>query len=190
MRIVAGAFRGRRLQAPAGVLTRPTTDRVREALFSALGSIAGGLEGEVVLDAFAGSGALGLEALSRGAAHVTFAEKDRRALDALRANIATLAVSDVCRVVTGDVTRSLPAPVAGPFSLILLDPPYKLDPAVVGGLLDALDRRGSIAPDALVSWERSTDGRTDWPASFAVRSVKTYGGTAIEFAVREGGGST
>lgn len=190
MRIVAGMYRGRRLQAPSGTLTRPTTDRVREALFSVLHSLSGGLDGAVVLDAFAGSGALGLEALSRGAAHVTFVEKDRRALDALRANIGSLAASGSCRVVAIDVTRSAPAPVAGPFSLILLDPPYKLDPAVVGGMLDALDRRGSVAPDVLVSWERSADGHADWPSSFAVRSVKTYGGTTIEFAVREGGGSS
>ena len=122
MRVIAGELRGRRLQAPRGTTTRPTSDRVREATFNALTSL-GAIEGATVLDGFAGSGALGIEALSRGAEHCLFVERDRDAIAALRANL------DACRlgperaaVHTGDLGA-----VTGRWDLALLDPPYAFD---------------------------------------------------------------
>ena len=124
-RIVAGAWRGRRLVAPAGAGTRPTADRVRQALFDMLVHAPWGgrglIEGALVLDAFAGTGALGLEALSRGAARAVFMERDRAALAALRANIAACAAEDRCVVLAGDV---LAAPAGERCGLVFLDPPY------------------------------------------------------------------
>ena len=121
MRIIAGQFRGRPLQAPPGMATRPTADRVREALFSMLASRLGSFEELRVADLFAGSGALGLEALSRGAAHATFVETDPKAQAATRANAAKLGVSDRVRILGGS---ALALPRSEPFDLILADPPY------------------------------------------------------------------
>lgn len=125
MRIVAGAFRGRALRAPAGAATRPTAERVRQALFDMLMHAPWGgrdlLAGARVLDGFAGTGALGLEALSRGAAAATFFETDRAALAALRANIAACGTEAHARVVPRDVTRPGPG---SPHDLVFLDPPY------------------------------------------------------------------
>ncbi|MEH3106571.1 MAG: 16S rRNA (guanine(966)-N(2))-methyltransferase RsmD [Sphingomonas fennica] len=118
MRIVSGRWRGRPLKAPAGEATRPTSDRAREALFSMLASRIGSFEGLRVADLFAGTGALGLEALSRGAAHCTFVEPDRAALAALEANVAAL---DAAATI---VARRAESYRGGPFDLILLDPPY------------------------------------------------------------------
>ena len=141
MRIVAGEFRSRRLVAPAGVDTRPTSDRAREALFAMLADI----EGARVLDCFAGSGALGLEALSRGAATCTFVERDRGAVAALRANVESLGVADRCTVRATDVRRSLRADAAAgrQYDLFLIDPPYRM----LMDVLPALDRLlGDLAP--------------------------------------------
>jgi 16S rRNA (guanine966-N2)-methyltransferase len=141
MRIVAGTFRSRRLVAPAGQGTRPTSDRAREALFAMLADISGAR----VLDCFAGSGALGLEALSRGAATCTFVERDRAALGALRANVAALAVGDRCAVRAADVRRALRADAAAgrQYDLFLIDPPYPM----LMDVLPALDRLlGDLAP--------------------------------------------
>lgn len=149
MRIISGAWRGRALIAPPGEATRPTADRVREALFSMLASRIGSFEGLRVLDGFAGTGALGLEAMSRGAAHATFVENDPAALKALKANIAGMKF-------TADV---IAAPIASigtagcACDLILLDPPYGSglgEPA-----LARLAARGWIAPHALISVETS-----------------------------------
>ena len=142
MRIVAGTFRSRRLVAPAGQGTRPTSDRAREALFAMLGDI----DGARVLDCFAGSGALGLEALSRGAATCAFVERDRAAVAALRANVAALDVADRCAVRAIDVRRALRADAAAgrQYDLFLIDPPY---PMLVD-VLPALDRHlGVLALD-------------------------------------------
>lgn len=122
MRIIAGEWRGRRLVAPAGDATRPTADRTREALFSMLTSRLGSFEGLRVADLFAGSGAGGLEALSRGAAECVFVERDRAALDAIRANVAALGAGKRAMVLGGDVL-TLPCRASAP-DLILLDPPY------------------------------------------------------------------
>ena len=122
MRIIAGAWRGRKLVAPKGLQTRPTADRTRETLFSMLVSRLGSFEDLRVADLYAGSGALGLEALSRGAAHCTFVENDRAAVDVIRANAATLGATGV-EVMAMSAAR---LPLASPFHLIVADPPYAL----------------------------------------------------------------
>jgi 16S rRNA (guanine966-N2)-methyltransferase len=186
MRIVAGRFRGRALKAPAGETTRPTTDRVREAVFSSIASIAGSdLGGGVVLDAFAGSGAFGLEALSRGCTHAVLVEHDRRALATIRHNVALLGVVAECSVVAGDVfalaeRTSLPRP---PFSLLMLDPPYRLDAARVASLVATLAENGQLDEGAVVVWEHAADVGIEWPEGFSATKTKRYGSTAVDIAV-------
>lgn len=153
MRIIAGQWRGRRLIAPKGDTTRPTADRTRESLFSMLTSRLGTFEGLRVLDLFAGSGALGLEALSRGAAHCLFVEQDAEALKALRANVAALAGRDAATVQAGSVLALGPARAAA--DLILLDPPYATGAGQVA--LDRMLRLGWIGPQTWISLE--TEGR-------------------------------
>lgn len=121
MRIIAGQWRGRKLLPPDGMATRPTGDRVRETLFSMLASRLGSFEELAVADLYAGSGALGLEALSRGAAAACFVEQDPRALAAIRANVASLAAADQARIIGGAVER---VRADRPFDLIFSDPPY------------------------------------------------------------------
>ena len=152
MRIVAGQFRGRPLQAPAGSETRPTADRVREALFSMLASRLGSFDDLKVADLFAGSGALGFEALSRGAAHVTFVENDRRAQAALKANAERLDVTDRVRVVGGS---ALALPRSEAFDLILADPPYS--PGSGSAVVKAVADAGWLAAGGWLSVE--TDRR-------------------------------
>ena len=142
MRIIAGRWRGRPLVAPQGQATRPTADRVREALFSMLVSRLGSFEGLQVADLFAGSGALGLEALSRGAAHCVFVENDRAAVEAIRANIAALGASGEV-LARGAEHAALPAPV----DLAFLDPPYG------SGLAPAVLAKLAVAPGGWVSVE-------------------------------------
>src|SRR4029079_10909257 len=137
VRIIAGEFRGHPLVAPRGRATRPTSDRVREALFSILGDV----EGLDVLDLYAGSGSLGLEALSRGARHATFVETAHAATQAIRANVASLAVGDRAKVVAGDVKRALKDAKAT-FGLVFLDPPYAAED--VAQALDALTASGAL----------------------------------------------
>ena len=186
MRIVAGKFRGRVLKAPAGETTRPTTDRVREAVFSAIASIAGSdLGGGTALDAFAGSGALGLEALSRGCSHVVFAEQDRGALGTIRDNIATFGARDETSVVTGDVIvvaehGGLPHQ---PYSLLLLDPPYRLDAARVASLVANLAENGQLEDGAVVVWEHGLRADIEWPEGFSACKRKRYGTTEVDIAV-------
>jgi 16S rRNA (guanine966-N2)-methyltransferase len=131
VRVVAGEFKGRRLHAPRGARTRPTADRVREALFSMLGDVSGAR----VLDLYAGSGALGIEALSRGAESATFVERDRHALTALRRNLE--AVGSDAQVIARDVERFL-ARREGTFDLVFCDPPYDDAPRVAATLVEAL----------------------------------------------------
>ena len=149
MRIVAGQWRGRKLSAPPGEATRPTADRARETLFSMLVSRLGTFEGLSVADLFAGSGALGLEALSRGAASCLFVEQDAAALRALRANIAALHAQPVSEVRAGSALALGPA--KAPLDLILLDPPYASGAGAVA--LDKLARLGWIGPATWVSLE-------------------------------------
>lgn len=149
MRIITGQWRGRKLAAPKGDTTRPTADRTRETLFAMLTSRLGDFEGLHVADLFAGSGALGLEALSRGAASCLFVEQDRAAIDTIRANIAALGAQGLARVETGSATQLRAAP--RPFDLILLDPPYHSGAGEVA--LDRLLRLGWIGAETWISLE-------------------------------------
>ena len=150
MRIIAGRWRGRRLTAPAGQTTRPTAERVRQAIFDMLWHAPWGgrarIEGQRVLDAFAGTGALGLEALSRGAAEAVFLERDAAALAALRANIAACKAAALCRVMQADALRPPRAPAG--CGLVFLDPPYA--EGAVEAALAALAAAGWLSPAALV----------------------------------------
>lgn len=157
MRIISGQWRSRPLIAPKGDTTRPTADRTRETLFSMLTSRLGSFEGLKVLDLFAGSGALGLEALSRGAASCTFVEQDKAALDALDANIAKLGAKAQCDVRRSSVLALGPAREA--YGLILLDPPYASGAGEVA--LDKLARLGWFAPAAWISLETSARESVD-----------------------------
>ena len=168
MRIVAGAWRGRRLTAPLGVATRPTADRVRQALFDMLLHAPWGgrhaVAGGAVLDAFAGTGALGLEALSRGAAHATFLERDRAALAALRANIGSCGAASRARVIEADATRPpLPPPPGTPCTLVFLDPPY--GQGLAERALPALKEAGWLAPAALLVIESARDEAATSPGT-------------------------
>ncbi len=190
MRIVAGEFKGRRLQAPKGQNTRPTTDRVRESLMSALASARGGFDGAVVLDAFAGSGALGLEALSRGAEVVHFFEKDGAALRALAANVEALGVPTLgprarARLHRADVLENPPAWVRPPFDLVLLDPPYALPAERALGLVAALAAAGALAEGAIVSYEHAAAGNAAADAAapacgLSLASRRKYGDTVVD----------
>ena len=185
MRIIAGQYRGRPLKAPKGDATRPTVDRVRESLMSSIMSLRGEWDGAVVLDAFAGSGALGMEALSRGADFACFCEKNAAALDVLRANTA-MAPHERVRVWRGDVAKRLPTPPAGRrFDLVFLDPPYAVSTEDVAALLRQLIQKGRVAPRAIVTYEH--DARQDPLADDAFLSLelrqvvqKKFGTTIID----------
>ncbi len=181
MRIVAGRHRGRRLLAPAGDATRPTADRVRQALFDMLwhapwaGRAA--VDGARVLDAFAGTGALGLEALSRGAAHAAFLENDRVALAALRANIAACREAERCTVLAADALR--PPRAAAPSTLVFLDPPYGR--GLVEASLPALSAAGWIAPGSLVCAETEAASDAPPPPGFALLAERAHGPARVLF---------
>lgn len=153
LRIISGNWRGRKLVAPAGDTTRPTADRTRETLFSMLLSRLGSFEGLAVADLFAGSGALGLEALSRGAASCLFVEQDPVAIRAIRTNIANFKVQADCDVRASSVLSLGPA--KKPLDLIFLDPPYGTGAGDVA--VDKLNRLGWIAPGTWVSIETAVD---------------------------------
>ena len=168
MRIVGGSLRGRRLRAPAGVRVRPTGERVRESLFDILlhGGMARPLEGAHVVDLFAGTGALGLEALSRGAAALTAVESEADVRGVLRANIEALGRADRATVVAGDATRLPPA--ATVCHLALLDPPYR------SGL-------GWLDDEATVVVEHGVDDPFEPPATLTVQDQRRYGRTTLTF---------
>ncbi len=175
-RIVAGTAGGRRLQVPTGTATRPTSERVREALFAALAA-RGRLTGARVLDLYCGSGALGLEAASRGAAAVVLVDSGRAAVAAARANAAALRLPGVS-VVQAPVARFLGREPA-PHDLALLDPPYPLAEPELGTVLGRL-AQGWLAQDATVVVERSTRSpEPDWPAGWSVRAGRRYGETTV-----------
>ena len=185
MRIVGGAWRGHPLEAPEGrAVTRPTTDRVREAVASMVLSARGlDLEGARVLDAFAGSGAMGLELLSRGAGWCTFVDVDRAAAARVRRNAAAVGAPAACHaVVRGDVVRLAAAgSVPGaPFDVLVLDPPYATEAARVSELVSALAAGGLLAPAALVVYERADKAPSlELDALEAVKS-RRYGQTAVD----------
>ena len=170
-RVIAGTLGGRRLRTPPGLATRPTTDRVREALFSSLGA----LDGRSVLDLYAGSGALGIEALSRGASRATFVEHDQRTAAVLRENLAELGLT-AAEVVVADVSAFLrrdPALCGAPYDVVLADPPYA-DP--VGDLVSSL---AAWVGDVVVLERSSRDPGPHWPAGIEAVRSKTYGETAL-----------
>lgn len=182
MRIVAGKYRGRRLAAPEGTATRPSSDRTRESLFNILeaGRIGGGaslLPGARVLDAFAGTGALGLEALSRGAGAVTFVENFTPALNALKQNLASLEAEDRCHLIEGDVLRLGRAPAA--HGIALLDPPYNqglAEPALL-----RLAEGGWLAEGAILAVELMKSEAFAVPAGFEALDERVYGKAKLVF---------
>lgn len=179
MRVIAGQWRGRPLTAPPGDATRPTSDRTREALFSMLASRLGSFEGLRVADLFAGSGALGIEALSRGAAHCIFVDQNRAAIAAIRANVERLGISADVRA----QSVSALGPLASPCDLLLFDPPYASGGA--GALLERLTRLGWAAPTALASIETARNepvSATGW----AIEAERTHGKAKLTLLRREG----
>jgi 16S rRNA (guanine966-N2)-methyltransferase len=168
MRVIAGSHRGRALIAPKGQATRPTADRTREALFSMLTSRLGEFTGLRVADLFAGSGALGIEALSRGAASCLFVEQDRAALDALKANLATLGLVGEVRATS--VLALAPSPA--PYDLILMDPPYGTGAGSVA--LHRLARLGWTGPASWISIETGRDEQVE-VAGFGADVARLHG---------------
>ena len=182
-RIISGSAGGRRLRTPPGSSTRPTSDRVREALFSRL-EHRGLLDETRVLDLYAGSGALGLEAASRGAADVVLVESERGAATAIRANITAVDHPSV-RLVADTVERALAGgpPGGSPFDLVLLDPPYDLTEEALESVLTSLVERRWLGREAFVVVERSTRSpQPRWPAGLELSGEKRYGETAMWFA--------
>ena len=183
MRIVAGKHRGRPLAVPRGGDIRPTADRVREAMFNSLchgnARIGEGdsVRGATVLDAFAGTGALGLEAVSRGAAHVTLMELDRVALSLCRENVETLGQQDCVTVLSGDCLN--PVRAAQPCDLVFLDPPYRS--GLAGDALEALARAGWIAPAALCVVELAAREPFTPPEGTELLDERRYGAAQIKF---------
>ena len=173
-RVIAGAARGRRLQVPPGDGTRPTSDRAREALFGTLESLLGAWAGLRVLDLYAGSGAVGLEALSRGAAHALLVESDPRAARTVAANVATLGLPGA-EVRRGRVERVAAHGLPGPaYDVVFADPPYDLTDDELRTVL--ADLRPAVADAAVVVVERATRGGAwTWPAGFEELRSRRYG---------------
>jgi 16S rRNA (guanine966-N2)-methyltransferase len=180
MRIIAGTAKGRRLVAPSGKGVRPTTDRVKEALFS---SLQPRLHGAIVLDLYAGSGALGLEAVSRGARHAVLVERWSRALQAIATNIEATGFGDRVTTVADDVDRAV-ATLSGPFDVVLADPPYDLDDDALAEVLGAVVPL--LAEGAVVVVERAgRDGPVPWPAGLRGERSRRYGDTTLHVATVE-----
>ncbi|MER5374572.1 16S rRNA (guanine(966)-N(2))-methyltransferase RsmD [Streptomyces sp. NPDC002553] len=175
-RVIAGAAGGRRLAVPPGTGTRPTSDRAREGLFSTWQSLLGGpLEGERVLDLYAGSGAVGLEALSRGASHTLLVEADARAARVIRENVRNLALPGA-EVRAGKAHQVIQTAPAAPYDLVFLDPPYAVTDDDLREILLTLRSGGWLAAEALVTVERSTRGGDfGWPDGFDALRSRRYG---------------
>ena len=185
MRIIGGARRGAKLEAPEGGSIRPTADRVREAVFNILvhGIEGGDVEDAVVLDLFAGTGAMGLEALSRGAAHVTFVDSDETALRTLRANVRKLGGETQTTVLRHDATRLGRPPLAAkaPAAIAFLDPPYRSDLAVPA--LVALAANGWLADGTLAVVETGAKETFEAPGGFTAIDERRYGAAKVTFLV-------
>jgi 16S rRNA (guanine966-N2)-methyltransferase len=182
MRITGGIFRSRALRAPKGQATRPTTDRVREALFGILGS-QGAVEGAKVLDLYSGTGALALEALSRGAAAAVAVESSREALAVLRSNVATLGVEDRVQVIAGNVNATITRVArSGPFDLVLADPPWaKVDAGDAASVLAALVAEGALAHEATLVLEHAARTESQDVEGLVRLETRRYGDTALTF---------
>lgn len=177
MRVVAGSAKGHPLVAPKGERTRPTSDRVKEALFSALQPR---LPGAVVLDLYAGSGALGIEALSRGAEHAVLVERDARARTCIGRNLTTTRLVDRATVVAGAAPAvcTTPAVTERTYDLVLMDPPYAIDPDELTATLAAVV--DLLAPDALVVVELASRGAPPaWPPGLGAGRTRRYGDTTL-----------
>lgn len=176
-RVIAGKAGGRRLAVPPGTGTRPTSDRAREGLFSTWQSLLGGpLDGERVLDLYAGSGAVGLESLSRGAGHTLLVEADARAARIVRENVKSLGLPGA-EVRTGKAEQIVQSPPpAGPYDIVFLDPPYAVTDDDLREILLTLRSQGWLATEALVTVERSTrGGEFGWPEGFDALRARRYG---------------
>jgi 16S rRNA (guanine966-N2)-methyltransferase len=188
-RIIAGAHGGRRLSAPAGAQTRPTSDRVREAFFSALDTMVD-LRGARFADLYAGSGAVGLEALSRGATFALLVEADARAARVIRDNIVALKAGASARLITGKVAQVLALPPeGGPFDVVFADPPYAVPDDEVADLQRALVDNGWLAPDAVLVLERSTRTAVrgeplSWVEGITADRSRRYGETTLWYGRR------
>jgi 16S rRNA (guanine966-N2)-methyltransferase len=188
-RIIAGVHGGRRLSAPAGAQTRPTSDRVREAFFSSLETMTD-LSGARFMDLYAGSGAVGLEALSRGASHALLVESEPRAARVIRDNIVALRVGEAARLVTGKVGQVVSArPEGEPYDVVFADPPYALTDEELTGVQRALVDNGWLAPDAVVVIERATRpaGRgapLTWVDGITADRSRRYGETTLWYGRR------
>ncbi|MGA5424062.1 16S rRNA (guanine(966)-N(2))-methyltransferase RsmD [Streptomyces lavendulocolor] len=175
-RLIAGAAGGRRLAVPPGNGTRPTSDRAREGLFSTWEALLGTLDGIRIADLYAGSGAVGLEALSRGASHALLVEADQRAARTVRENVRALGLPGAeVRAGKAEQIVTGAAPTA-PYDVVFLDPPYAVSDDDLGEILLTLRTKGWLAGDALVTVERSTrGGEFRWPEGFAPLRARRYG---------------
>lgn len=180
--MIAGSARGRRLRVPAGDVVRPTSDRVKEAVFSALDS-RDRIAGASVLDLWAGSGALAIEALSRGADRAVMVERDAEAVAAVRANLDACGFARVSRVIGADVVSLLqgPAPPEGPFDLVVADPPYRGSEDTLGEVLVALGAKGWVAEEAMVVFECRSGAAPSVPEPWRVVWERSFGDTLVLF---------
>lgn len=183
-RIVAGTLGGRRLSVPPGARTRPTSDLVREALFNTLASLTD-LAGARFADLYAGSGAVGLEACSRGAAQVLLVESERAAARAARANIGALGVADRVRLVTAPVATALASPPGSAYHIVFADPPYSLPEDQLTLVQRRLIDGGWLAPEAIVVIERSSrSGPLEWVEPLTGLRARRYGETTLWYGQR------
>lgn len=180
MRIVAGKFRGKALLSPSDESVRPTSDRAREAMFNILASRIGvNLDGLKVLDLFAGTGALGLEALSRGAQGAVFVDTGAEARGLIRDHIQEFGIAGIAKLLRRDATALGPAGTMGPFDLVFLDPPYnqRLGEQALVSLRDG----GWLAPDATIVLEEASEAEVILPEGFALDDRREYGAAALHF---------
>jgi 16S rRNA (guanine966-N2)-methyltransferase len=184
-RIIGGTVGGRRIATPRGVNTRPTSDRVREALFSAIESWCGSLSGLRFLDLYAGSGAVGLEAASRGACHVLLVEADARAARIARDNVATLGLGERVTVSAARVEQVVAGVPDEPYDVVFADPPYAVPDADINAMLTALVGNGWLAEEAVVVVERSTrSGPVTWVPGITGDRSRRYGETSLWYGRR------
>lgn len=180
MRIVAGKFRGKQLNSPSDDSIRPTADRVRESMFNILASRIGPVfDGVRVLDLFAGTGALGLEALSRGASHVTFVDTGVESRGIIRDHIQDFGAAGITKLLRRDATALGTPGTFGQFDLVFLDPPYGL--GLGEKALVEIASNGWLAPNATIVWEESAEAPVTVPPGFTLDDTRTYGAAAIRF---------